>query len=174
MDHECTSNLNDGDGLEYPFIALLFDEDFHRLRMRARRQCDDRQRHWSRSYSGHHALIAGWHDRVGADIEVLDHSLESTWTLHDVNFRSTMMTPEERQLELSLDDDAARKEAVSLWCSKEALAKALGTPLEWDPSRLRGPALWPSHAYGRWRATFLDADSLGSHALAWVVYDIGS
>ena len=174
MFHESASRLDVGDGPNYPFVELLVDEDCHRLRLRARRQCNGRWRHWSRSYSGQYALIAGWRERVGVDIEVLGRPLESTWSLHDVHFRSTMMTTEERQLELHLDCDVARLEAVSLWCSKEALAKALGTPLEWDPVRLGGPALWPSRNFGRWRATFLDADSLGSDALAWVVYDIGS
>ena len=155
-----------------PLIAHLVDEDHDRLRWRARRACDERWPHWSRSYSGDHAVIAGWRGRVGVDVETLDRPLEPTWSLLDEGFRSSMMTAQERELDLAVDGPSARHAAVSLWSSKEALAKALGTPLEWDPARLGGPALWPSHEVGRWRARFLDESLLGVAGLAWVVYDI--
>ncbi len=155
-----------------PFVTHLHDEDHDRLRSRARRECDGRWPHWSRSYCGDHAVIVGWRDRVGVDVETLDRPIETTWSLHDELFRTTMMTAEERELAPPLDLVAARDMALSLWCSKEALAKALGTPLDWEPTRLRGPALWPSRDVGRWRATYLGPDVLHFRALAWVVYDI--
>jgi hypothetical protein len=42
--------------------------------------------------------------------------------------------------------------ATSVWSSKEALAKAFDTPIDYDPRRLEGPAFWPNGAAGRWRA----------------------
>jgi len=160
------------DRTHLPFVIFLHDEDHERLRSRARHECDERWPHWSRSYSGDHAVIAGWRDRVGVDVEALDRPIEATWSLHNELFRTTMMTAEERELTPPRGPETARHLALSLWCSKEALAKALGTPLEWEPTRLRGPALWPSREVGRWRATYLGADVLHFRALAWVVYDI--
>jgi phosphopantetheinyl transferase (holo-ACP synthase) len=64
-----------------------------------------------------------------------------------------------------------RASATSVWSSKEALAKALGTPLQMDPARLTGPTAWPGASRGSWRATFLDVPSLEDDAVAWVVYE---
>ena len=171
MRHECASVLDVCVDPGHPYVARLVDEDHDQLRRRARSECDDRWRHWSRSYSGDVALIAGWRERVGVDVEVLGGRIEPTWSLDNADYRATMMTPEERERPLTLDPGAARQGAISLWCSKEALAKALGTPLEWEPSRLGGPALWPSRHQGRWRATYLDADHVATDALAWVVFE---
>lgn len=45
---------------------------------------------------------------------------------------------------------------TSLWSSKEALAKALGDALDYDPRRLEGPGAWPEGRSGSWRARALE------------------
>jgi len=44
---------------------------------------------------------------------------------------------------------------ASLWCSKEALSKALGDALRYDPARLDSPMRWPELRCGPWRAAAL-------------------
>ncbi|HWE10427.1 MAG TPA: hypothetical protein VG325_13820 [Solirubrobacteraceae bacterium] len=39
-----------------------------------------------------------------------------------------------------------------MWSSKEALAKALGDALRYDPRRLEAPVAWVNGACGPWRA----------------------
>jgi len=156
---------------DQPQVILLTDEGPTRLAARARELCDDRWPHWSRSYSGVTALIAGWHHRVGVDVESLHRSAEATWSLDDEHFRSTIMTPEERKHVLTLDHDDPRVGAVSLWCSKEALAKALGTPLQMNPARLTGPAVWGESRRGNWQATSFDVPTLQCDAVGWVVFE---
>ena len=159
------------EGGAHPYVILVSDPEPARLRERARESCDDRWPHWSRSYCGPLALVAGWRHRVGVDVEFLAGSGESSWSTDDEDFRSAIMTPEERKHLLTLDDKDPAASAVSLWCSKEALAKALGTPRQMDPARLTGPALWNGSRRGAWRATFLDSPVLESDAIAWVVYE---
>lgn len=156
---------------ERPLTLVITDEDPRRLRTRARAACDDCWAHWSRSYSGALALVAGWHLRVGVDVERRDLPMETTWSFDDEVFRSTMMTSAERTSSLAHNDVSVQRGATSLWCSKEALAKALGTPRQLDPARLEGPALWGKCARGVWRADYLDAGDLGHDALAWVVHE---
>lgn len=45
---------------------------------------------------------------------------------------------------------------TSLWSSKEALAKALGDALAYDPRRLEAPVAWPDGRSGAWRARALE------------------
>ena len=156
---------------DLPLVVMFNDADPSRLRARAREFCDDRFAHWSRSYSGDLALVAGWHLRVGVDVELLDRSSSSSWSLDDQNFRRVIMTPEERQLTSTDGTSRASISAIDLWCSKEALAKALGSPLEIDPTRLTGPPFWSGLARGAWRARSLDDQILGRDAVGWVVYE---
>ena len=161
-----------GSDENHPLMILINDADSTSLRFRAREFCDDSWPHWSRSYSGVTALVAGWHHRVGLDFEFLDRVNEPTWSIEHGYFRSSMMTSEEREtwsVGTTLD---ARASATSVWCSKEALAKALGTPQELNPARLTGPTTWSNAGRGCWRARFLDTHSLGCDAVAWVVFEV--
>jgi phosphopantetheinyl transferase (holo-ACP synthase) len=158
------------EGGELPLVILLTDAEPTRLEERARELCDDRWPNWSRSYSGVIALVAGWHQRVGVDVEFLHRASDTSWSIDDMSFRSAMMTPEEREHLPMLDDDPGAS-AVNLWCSKEALAKALGTTRGMDPARLTGAAMWDHLRRGAWRATFLDLLTLEYDAIGWLVYE---
>ncbi len=56
---------------------------------------------------------------------------------------------------------------TSLWSSKEALSKALGNALDYDPRWLEGPAAWPDGRSGPWRAARLD---VGDDHVAWLCW----
>jgi phosphopantetheinyl transferase len=55
----------------------------------------------------------------------------------------------------------------SLWSSKEALAKALGDPLHYDPRRLESPMSWPGGRAGPWRAARLATPDGHTAWLCW-------
>jgi phosphopantetheinyl transferase len=94
----------------------------------------------SRSYCFPYALVA-WHgDRVGVDIERI--------AACDERFARSICTPAETELAPWRSDE----EIVSLWSGKEALAKALGDALRYDPRRLDSPTGWAGGASGPWRA----------------------
>jgi 4'-phosphopantetheinyl transferase superfamily len=99
----------------------------------------------SRSYCHPYALV-GWHSaQIGVDIEgVVPCSPE---------FAGSISTPAEAASGQWISD----RELVSLWSSKEALAKALGNALDYDPRRLPSPAGWPGGACGSLRAATLPA-----------------
>jgi hypothetical protein len=115
----------------------------------------------SRSYRYPYALVA-WHDRpVGADIERLEPCDEA--------FAEVICTPSER-IDPALAADRDRF-LSSLWCSKEALSKALGDALLYDPARLPSPAGWPDGAAGPWRATSLSLALAEAEAyFAWLCW----
>jgi phosphopantetheinyl transferase len=111
----------------------------------------------SRSYRAPLALVA-WHEApVGVDIE----RVEST----ERDFAESICTPNElRQLGARLDDEAF---VTSLWASKEALAKALGDAVAYDPRRLESPFNWAGGIAGGWCAReFIPAP----HHIAWLVW----
>lgn len=56
---------------------------------------------------------------------------------------------------------------TSLWAAKEALAKALGDALCYEPSRLGSPQHWPRGQAGPWRAKQLPAPSGHVAWLCW-------
>jgi phosphopantetheinyl transferase len=97
----------------------------------------------SRSYCHPYALV-GWHSAaIGVDIErVVPCSPE---------FAESISTPTEYASGKWTTD----RELISLWSSKEALAKALGNALDYDPRRLPSPASWPGGVCGSWRAATL-------------------
>lgn len=111
----------------------------------------------SRSYRYPYAAVA-WHSRpVGIDLERIEAC--------DAAFADSICTPAERcGWPTNRDPDAY---AISLWCSKEALAKALGDAVAYDPRRLEAPLAWPAGRSGRWRATPLLAPA--GH-VAWVCW----
>jgi phosphopantetheinyl transferase len=113
--------------------------------------------HASRSYSGALALVA-WHTAaVGVDLERV-RPIERA-------FAESICSPAERQrFGEQLDDHAF---VTSLWSGKEALAKALGQPLAYDPRRLESPLGWVGGAAGRWHARQLEP---APGHLAWLVW----
>ncbi|MEO8966966.1 MAG: 4'-phosphopantetheinyl transferase superfamily protein [Solirubrobacteraceae bacterium] len=102
-------------------------------------------RHCSRSYRYPYALIT-WHsEAVGVDIERIEP--------FDDAFLESIRTPSERRIAPSEGDPD--QYVTSLWCGKEALAKALGDALRYDPRRLGSPLLWRNGQSGPWRAAEL-------------------
>jgi 4'-phosphopantetheinyl transferase superfamily len=99
----------------------------------------------TRSYCYPFALV-GWHDEpIGIDIEKISPC--------DGAFAELVCTPDERSdADLTTDRD---RYLTSLWSSKEALSKALGDPLRYEPSRLESPARWRGRRSGPWRAAQL-------------------
>lgn len=100
----------------------------------------------SRSYRHPFALVA-WHDaEVGADIERIERC--------DPAFARSICTPSEEPLRWDAIPDVD-EHFTSMWSSKEAIAKALGDALSYDPRRLPAPLLWPDGRAGTWRALSL-------------------
>jgi hypothetical protein len=111
----------------------------------------------SRSYCFPFALLA-WHVApVGIDIERI-----APW---DDAFAESIRTPTERATGWPRQD--GDRHLSSLWSSKEALAKALGDALQYDPRRLESPMAWPSGRSDPWRATTLAA---ASGYVAWLCW----
>lgn len=111
----------------------------------------------SRSYRHPYALVA-WHtDRVGIDIERVEPC--------EPDFAASICTPAElsrlpgRERTAERERPAGTWDAalISLWSAKEALSKALGDPLRYDPRQLEGPGGWPGGRSGSWRAAALDS-----------------
>jgi hypothetical protein len=101
----------------------------------------------SRSYRFPLALVA-WHAAaVGIDIERI-----APW---DDAFAESIRTPTERAT--GWPTQHGDRHLSSLWSSKEALAKALGDALQYDPRRLESPMVWPNGRCDPWRATTLAA-----------------
>ncbi|MGO9908096.1 MAG: 4'-phosphopantetheinyl transferase superfamily protein [Solirubrobacteraceae bacterium] len=97
----------------------------------------------SRSYCHPYALV-GWHaEPIGVDVERV--------VTCPAEFATSISTPAEEAAARWTTDG----EIVSLWSSKEALSKALGDALNYDPRRLESPAGWPDGICGPWRAATL-------------------
>lgn len=137
---------------------MLGAGDISALREHARRQgAALGLAHRSRSYRFPYALVAAHSTDVGVDIELVEPP--------DERFARSICTPDELA---SIDDLLSAPDGVSsLWSSKEALAKALGDALDYDPRRLPGPALWPNGEGGAWSARREPAPE--GH-VAWVVW----
>jgi hypothetical protein len=108
----------------------------------------------SRSYRYPLAVVARHTEPVGVDIERIEP--------FDGAFLESICTPSERGSRRS--DDAY---VSSLWCSKEALAKALGDALRYDPRRLGSPIFWPEGRSGPWRAASLPVPAGHNAWLCW-------
>lgn len=114
-------------------------------------------RHVARSYRYPYALVA-WHDEpVGVDLERIEPC--------DAAFADLICTEWERADPLAGSEPDAY--LTSLWCSKEALSKALGDAVRYDPSRLDSPMRWPELRSGPWRASPLQ--TIPGH-LAWLCW----
>ena len=113
----------------------------------------------SRSYCHPYALI-GWHDGpIGVDIERMCGCPEQ--------FSHAICTPAEQASGRWVAD----RDLVSLWSSKEALSKALGNALDYDPRRLDSPAGWPGGICGGWRTAVVPAPD---GYCAWVCWRAAS
>ncbi len=111
----------------------------------------------SRSYRYPYALVAWHHTPVGVDIERVEKL--------DRRFATSISTPAEHVDWTAVDDPHAH--FSSLWSSKEALAKALGEPVTYDPRRLGSPMFWPQGRAGSWRATALPVETGHVAWLCW-------
>lgn len=95
----------------------------------------------TRSHAYPYALVAWSSGPVGIDIERVQ--------VCEPGFLESICTPAERRLEPGglVDPDAY---AIAMWCGKEALSKALGDALAYDPRRLDSPIGWPDGRSGAW------------------------
>jgi phosphopantetheinyl transferase len=93
----------------------------------------------SRSYCHPYALVACHPGPVGVDIE--------RFSACPADFKRSICTP----AEIASGQWNTDRDVVSLWSSKEALSKALGDALDYDPRRLASPAEWPGGVCGPWR-----------------------
>lgn len=111
----------------------------------------------SRSYRFPFALIA-WHDQpVGVDLERVE--------AFEPGFLESISTPSELGREGDRTDPSGY--AAALWSSKEALAKALGDAVTYDPRRLESPMFWDDGRSGPWRAQTLSVPSGHTAWLCW-------
>lgn len=116
--------------------------------------------HVTRSYRWPWAVVS-WHDGpVGVDLERVEPVAAA--------FAESIVTPSERP-QLDGLDDAEQRDAwtASLWSSKEALAKALGDAVLYDPRRLESPMRWSDQRSGPWRAARLNAPPGHAGWLCW-------
>lgn len=152
----------DIDGIGAPMVALIDASsegiDEPGLRAQARELGATRgSGPVSRSYCHPYALV-GWHTGpIGVDIEGVSACPEQ--------FLQAIATPAEEDSGRWTSDD----DLISLWSSKEALSKALGDALDYDPRRLESPAAWPGGACGAWRSAALPAPD--GHC-AWVCWRV--
>lgn len=158
--------------LGFPFVEVLEGAVGDAIRDDARGRCDGRWPTWSRSYAVGVAVVAGWVARVGVDVEWVEADGEHKWPRKDIA-AGVLLTASETS---AFDDAEARGCAPTLtdvWSSKEALAKALGSPIDYDPARLDAPALWPGESLGRWRSRRIAHRVEGKGELAvWIVYEV--
>lgn len=116
--------------------------------------------HVSRSYRYPYALVAGHDADVGVDVERIEPV--------DRRFVVSIATPDERAaLAAGEADDDLSAWAAALWSGKEALAKALGDALAYDPRRLDSPLRWPGGRAGVWRAARVPVPADHTGWLCW-------
>jgi hypothetical protein len=153
------------DGEQAPSVQLIDARaievpDEEALREYARRlSADAGAPSASRSYCFPFALIASHTAAVGVDIERVERC--------DRAFADSIRTPAELAAGWPREGDPDRF-FTSLWSSKEALSKALGDALAYDPRQLEGPGSWPDGSSGPWRASSLDVGE-GGH-VAWLCW----
>jgi len=139
------------------------------LRTRARahpRACQ--APHISRSYCGSLGLVAWGATPLGVDLErVQETDAGVPAPTCTTEFAASICTPQELARFGGRLDEA--RFAISLWSSKEALAKALGNPVAYDPRRLESPLGWRDGVSGRWRAQQLEP---APGHVGWLVWSV--
>ena len=132
------------------------------LRAWARAECNAAGGpHGSRSYRYPYALVARHSDPVGVDIERIepfDHAFLDSIRTHSESLEPPAGAATDQYL-------------ASLWSSKEALSKALGDALTYDPRRLESPIAWPKGRSGRWRAASVTVPAGYVAWLCWRLTD---
>lgn len=127
------------------------------LRAAARELCARSEvRFASRAYRYPFALVATHQFRVGVDIERF-----VGFTALDA---PAILSPGERARGIEFTDE----QVSSIWSGKEALAKALGDALDYEPGRLESPWFWREGRCGRYLAASF---SVGDEFGAWVVWE---
>jgi hypothetical protein len=153
-------------GHSSPSVYLLdareVDLDQTTLRATAR-ALSEGGRYSSRSYRYPFALVAVHEDRVGVDIE-----RTTSWEPQMIR---SILTPGECEPHTSPSKD---EWATSVWSSKEAMAKALGNPMDYDPRRLESPLLWPPGGAGRWQASTLPVPAGHVGWICWQPLFVGT
>lgn len=139
--------------------AADLDEIALRRWARSQRQ-PDADTSVTRSYAYPYALVA-WHTGpVGIDIERVQAC--------DPEFLASISTPAEGGGSAAGGEgDIDDAYAISLWSGKEALSKALGDALRYDPRRLESPLSWPEGRCGAWRAAAVPAPAEHVAWLCW-------
>ena len=112
----------------------------------------------SRSYRYPHALVAIHTGRVGVDLERIQTC--------DTAFADLICTPTERRDPACVTDPDHY--LTSLWCSKEALAKALGDARRYEPSRIDSPLTWSQDTASPWQTTEL---TVAPGFVAWLCWE---
>jgi hypothetical protein len=113
--------------------------------------------HTSRSYRYPYALVAWHNEPVGVEIERIEPFERA--------FLESICTPSEQRL--GVGDSDPDRYLASLWSSKEALAKALGDAVRYDPRRLGSPMFWLEARSGPWWASSLPVVSGHVAWLCW-------
>lgn len=139
------------------FESLQLDPLLARAELRARaRRLSVGSRFVSRTYSDRWAMAAFSTTPVGIDLETIQ--------IQPSGFAETICTPQELEQRIWLHLEGG---LTSVWASKEALAKALGNPLDLDPRRLTSPLLWSNGRNGPWRISQVRAP-VG--LVSWMVF----
>ncbi|MCW3049766.1 MAG: hypothetical protein JWO74_4050 [Solirubrobacterales bacterium] len=114
----------------------------------------------TRSYRFPYALVAASDGPVGVDLERVEPV--------DRAFAVSIATPDERgALDAGEAGDDIAAWAIALWSAKEALAKALGDAVAYDPRRLPSPLRWPNLRAGAWRAARV---AVPAHHTGWLCW----
>ena len=95
---------------------------------------------------------------VGVDLERIQTC--------DTPFADLICTPTERRDPACVTDPDHY--LTSLWCSKEALAKALGDARRYEPSRIDSPIIWSRDPARTWQATEL---AVAPGFVAWLCWE---
>ncbi len=110
-------------------LTAVFDQD------------NDRTLEWS-AISGAEKPIAS---------SALFFSEQNETTLADI-----ILTEEENTYLSSFPDEDKISQLLKIWSAKEALTKALGDALSYNPKFLTSPVMWPESKSGRWHYVSFD------------------
>ena len=123
----------------------------------------------SRTHCGAYTLEVRASAPCGVDMEFLFEKGEG-WNIESATLQSTILAPGELDA-LDLSQFSRHPDlATVVWTSKEALAKALGDAMEYDPTRLLSPAAWNDQPPVGWHADYLEVQVSSDRKLAiWVV-----